>query len=497
MKVEGIKMTIKNITTFLVTATLLGAIFPLQAHSVENTPTSAVHTASFFQGVVLGENQMKALRAKNVSGSDVNIIPVAAMPDELLDGLRSNYGHNFSMTGAFEGKDACVVVADTSEDEGAVPLYAGESLYGLVDRDVQHYYRAVHELSHCLNSNTQESLDLLNAMILDPVFKQYGKPIKALESSSREAHADLMASLLGASKTGDWTVFNQAILPVRTGYFDPTHSTAIAVGNIIDLLDPAALKGKSFEAVTALGNELFKRNFMDDQGRLNPRAPGMIDILKDWQAASLESELYMTHDGADNTPDENRVLANIMQYREAASLIAGKEALHQLQDLTFAYALKAVSLESQNAIAHELTTRKSAVIADLIDSNENKVANLEFIVKLSGDNYHGTSKSFAQSVNDIKVWQRHFHREYAPNELAKALAQLGGEALSQPGDAQATAAIEKAEREAKNMGQTPNSATQKAHDYVVSNLSGVDTQVPATQIRNTPNLTHSPSNMAR
>ncbi len=490
-------MKIKNITTLLVTATLLGAILPLQAQSIENTQTPAAHTSSFFKDIVLGENQIKNLRAKNVSGSDVSIIPVSAMPDKLIDGFRSHYGDDFSITGTYEGKDACVVVADTSAKEGIVPLYSGNSLYGLVDRDVQHYYRASHELSHCLNSNTQESLDLLNAMIMDPALKQYGEPLNALESSSREAHADLMASLLGASKTGDWTVFNQAILPVRTSYFDPTHSTAIAVGNIIDRLDPAELKGQSFEAVTAFGNELFRRNFMDDLGRLNPRAPGMIDILKDWQAASLETELYMTHEGVENTPDENRVLANIVQYRKAAELIAGKDALHQLQDLTFAYALKSVNLESQIAIAKNLMVRDSAVLADLIDSNENKVANLEFIVKLSADNYHGASKSFAQGVKDIKAWQRHFHREYAPNELAKALAYLGTEALSAPGDAKAIAAVEKAERDAKTIDKVSSPTQQKTHAYVVSNLTSVDTTDPEKQISNTPNLTHSPSDMAR
>jgi hypothetical protein len=487
-------MIIKNITTFLVTATMLGTILPLHAQSSESYTHTTDKTSLFFHGVTLDESKMQSLRAKTVSGSDVSIIPVDALPDQLIDGFRSDYGHNFSLTGTYKGKDSCVVVSDTSDKEKIAPLYVGDNLYGLVDRNVQNYYTTVHELSHCLNSNSQESLDLLNALIADPRFKQYGKEIKALESSSREVHADIMASLLGASKTGDWTVFNQAILPIRTGYFDPTHSTAFAVSSIIDHLDPSALKGQSFEAITALGNELFKRNFMDTQGRLDPNAPGMINILKDWQAASLESVMYMTHEGVENTPDENQLLANILKYQEAAALIAGKDALHHLQDLTFAYALKAVNLESQNTIARTLLTRESDAIADFIDSNENKVENLDFITKLSSHEYHGESKTFVQSVKDIKAWQRHFSREYTANELTKALASLGAEALIQPGDHQAIASIEKAEHAAKN---TEPASTSRIKTYVVSNLSGSDSHLPAKHAVNAPALNPSPSEMVR
>jgi hypothetical protein len=494
MNVEGTKMIIKNITTFLVTATLLGAIFPLHATSIENDTRPTDKTSSFFQRVTLDESKMKSLRARTVSGSDVSIIPVDAVPEELLDGLRGNYGHNFSLTGTYKGKDSCVVVADTSGDEKIVPLYVDNSLYGLVDRHVQNYYTAAHELSHCLNSNTQKSLDLLNALIIDPRFKQYAKPINALESSSREAHADLIASLLGASKTGDWTIFNQAILPIRTSYFDPTHSTVIAVGKIIDSLDPTTLKGQSFEVITSLGNELFRRNFMDTQGRLDPAAPGMTDILKDWQAASLESVMYMTHEGAENTPDENRVLANIVQYQEAAALIASEGALHNLQDLTFAYALKAVNLESQNTIARTLMTRKSDVITDFIDSNENKVVNLDFIAKISSHEYHGESKTFSQSVKDIKGWQRHFSHEHAINELAHALASLGREALIQPGDHQAIVSIEKAESAAKNAVPVSKS---RMHAYVVSNLTGSDKPMPAKHVAHASTLNPSLSEKVR
>ncbi|WP_366548337.1 hypothetical protein [Pseudomonas amygdali] len=151
----------------------------------------------------------------------------------------------------------------------------------LFAQNVSNFYVAAHELSHCFNHNRLPTGKPLVRMMVNPDFAELVTPVGMLEHSILESYADLSVVMLGASKTGDWTVFTDAVMRARSGLPDPMHLTSNAVSSIIAGIDPKSLKGLSFREINAMVNQEFRKNFLDGRGEIGMGSPGVVRIMQE------------------------------------------------------------------------------------------------------------------------------------------------------------------------------------------------------------------------
>lgn len=151
----------------------------------------------------------------------------------------------------------------------------------LFAQNVSNFYVAAHELSHCFNHNRLPTGKPLVRMMVNPDFAELVTPVGMLEHSVLESYADLSVVMLGASKTGDWTVFTDAVMRARSGLPDPMHLTSNAVSSIIAGIDPKSLKGLPFQEINAMVNQEFRKNFLDTKGEIGMGSPGVVRIMQE------------------------------------------------------------------------------------------------------------------------------------------------------------------------------------------------------------------------
>jgi hypothetical protein len=277
-------MIIKNVQQFLAGATLVacaGMALPPAAHANDiglNTEVSG----SFANSLAA----LPFLNGQNVEGKRVRLVSGELLPEHLKEALASQQGGGALRLNTRAGVICSVVTQRQAEARGLpgkiyykVSYEDAENM--LLDTRAYDFYMAAHEISHCFNHAEAASNRQLTQLASNPAFKQHAPALALLDSSIRETYADFSAVLLGASKTGDWTLFTQGVLPFRANMPDFRHTTLNATARLIKDLDPRMLKGKSFAEINAFANQQFKKNFMNAEGEIDLSSPGVVNVYNE------------------------------------------------------------------------------------------------------------------------------------------------------------------------------------------------------------------------
>lgn len=472
-------MIIKNISRFLAAAAIISSGLSLVAPSVEASTSSSQDaglTAAAFENFDQSLDRLMSFRANNVMGLEVKLLPHHALSNQDTLTYKAQMGANFAVSGLYKGQPSCVLFVDT--EETGKPYHVNirpdqSGVLSLVDRSAYMYYVLTHEMSHCLNHDNHSSLTRLVAIAKDPATSKYITPLSALEMSIREVHADISAALLGASKTGDWTVLEKAILPIRTLMYDPTHTTANSVTAILNTINPKHLMGQSYEAIAALSNELFRKQFLDENGMVDPYSVGAKQIMTDWYAGGLETEAYIVHQSMQTEMDK-QLLAEIHLFREFAGTMMPVSELTNLSDVTFLFALKQTVLEQQNLLVEGASQLNSQEFKAFQEYNNAKKQNLETILSIYKTELTGEAPSLKATKNGIEKWHKYFAIAHGSMILREALPKVLAETLTPPGDEIAAEKIRAAEDRVKQMLVQVHENDQLPADHMVSGLQQAD-----------------------
>lgn len=278
-------MKIKNPSRFLATAAFvacasLGLAAPAFAHQASVNPDAPT-------SIQANIDELPFLNGVNLEGRSVRMVNADELPTALRQAIRQQSGGGAMRLNTKDNNILCSVAVQAHADAPGMPgtvyyklSYQNEENV-LIDRNVYDFYMAAHELSHCFNHASQASNRQLIALQNSPNFATYVPIVHLLDSSIRETYADFSAALLGASKTGDWSVFSKAVMPFRASLPDLRHLTLNATANLVNGIDPKTLKGMSFEQVNALANKHFKMRFMNTAGEIDMRSAGVLDVVSE------------------------------------------------------------------------------------------------------------------------------------------------------------------------------------------------------------------------
>ncbi|WP_410950974.1 hypothetical protein [Pseudomonas sp. S1(2024)] len=301
-------MKIKNPSRFLATAAFVAcASLGLAAPSFAEQASVNPDAPTSLQASI---GELPLLNGVNLEGRSVRMVNEQDLPATLRQAIRQQSGGGAMRLNTKDNNILCSVTVQAHADAPGMPgtvyyklSYQNEENV-LVDRNVYDFYMAAHELSHCFNHASQASNRQLIALQNSPNFAAYAPILHLLDSSIRETYADFSAALLGASKTGDWSVFSKAVMPFRASLPDLKHLTLNATANLVNGIDPKTLKGMSFEQVNTLANKHFKLRFMNAAGEIDMRSAGVLDVI---------SELAYTG-------ERLRILSSIDIYKNDATL---------------------------------------------------------------------------------------------------------------------------------------------------------------------------------
>src|SRR5690606_6012878 len=162
-------------------------------------------------------------------------------PETFQAGSPGNTDH-YHVINHYQGEKICSILLDGDQISNK-NIGKDSHLLKVVDTNSYLYSLVSHEVAHCIGVTEEIQKDFVSDILANPQFSGYEDQAVALASSMGEVHADLTASLMGASKTGDWSVFNKYVLHERTNGFSPDASTVLAVVDLIRGIDPQGLKG--------------------------------------------------------------------------------------------------------------------------------------------------------------------------------------------------------------------------------------------------------------
>lgn len=277
-------MIIKNVQRFLAGATLVacaGMALSPAAHANDIGMNTEV-SGSFANSLAA----LPFLNGQNVEGNRVRLVSGELLPEHLKKALASQQGGGALRVNTQAGI-ICSVVTQRHADANGLPgkiyykVSYEDSENMLLDTRVYDFYMAAHEISHCFNHADATSNRQLTQLATSPNFKQHAPVLALLDSSIRETYADFSAVLLGASKTGDWTLFTQGVLPFRANMIDLKHTTLNATARLIQDIDPRQLKGKSFAEINSLANQHFRKNFMNAKGEIDVSSTGVVNVFNE------------------------------------------------------------------------------------------------------------------------------------------------------------------------------------------------------------------------
>lgn len=225
------------------------------------------------------------LKGVDVEGNPVRYVEADDLPATYQRALQEKQGGG-ALKFSIDGQSLCAVSVQHEDMHGMINRNyivnspePSENLF--MQANVHEFYIAAHELSHCFNHSSQESIKQINRLLNLPALSGHKKEVEQLEMSIRETYADLSAVLLGASKTGDWSVFVYGVMPYRAGLPDASHVTLNAVATIISRLDPRLLKGLTFDEVNVIANDLFQSAFMTPDRTIDLSSSGIGRILEE------------------------------------------------------------------------------------------------------------------------------------------------------------------------------------------------------------------------
>lgn len=459
-------MTIKNLTRFLMTATLMTTAAISMADPEH--ASKAKDTAAAFEHIQAPVESLRRIRGVNLNDEPVRILSGHLLSEADKAHFKDSMGQNFSLSGRYQGENACMIfIEDRSEEDFMLPQYTGESLFAFIQRDTYMYHLVAHELSHCLQYGNDmplaEAQRYVNAHNLD----DNGQSLSSLDGSVREVHADLTAVLLGASKTGDWSVMMEAVVPLRASYYSPTHTTLNAVSNLIDGMDPSVLKGASFDEVIQLSNALFKQHFINDYGQLDLKSKGVHDILREWAVSGLEARAYLEQMDSSNYPSGKALIKKINDHQAFAQAIVGESLW---KDAAYISAWRATNLRRQNQIAERATP--SDDVYRLVKSNQVKIDSFPIVVKMA-ERQGRVDGNYTEHLSQIQQWQHRFNPYDNSSALKNGLPTLLNEAFTTPDAPDYAVKVQNARNKVTALLRDAMHARHLPNDHRVNTLTGL------------------------
>lgn len=459
-------MTIKNLTRFLMAATLLSTAAMTQAGPFHAEQEKT--TAEAFAHIEAPAESLRRIRGTNLRDEPVRILSGNLLTEADKAHYRETMGENFALSGRFQGENACMIFIEDRSDEGfMLPQYTQDSLFAFVQRDAYMYHLVAHELSHCLQYGNamplEEAQNYLNQHNLD----KGGESLSALDASVREVHADLTAVLLGASKTGDWSIMMEAALPLRASYYSPTHTTLNALSNLLDGMDPKILKGASFDEIVQLSNALFKRRFISSTGQLDMNSPGVQDILREWAVTGLEAKAYLEQMDASTYPKGKALIESINAHQDFAKAIVGDTLW---KDASYISAWRAVNLIEQNKISERAAATDD--VYRFVNSNKVKIESYPIVVQMA--ERHGQVEGyFAKHVENIASWSQKFNANDSSQTLKSGLPALLNEAFAAPDDPNYATKVKQAHEKVTALLRDTLSAKNLPGNHRINTLTGL------------------------
>jgi hypothetical protein len=421
-------MLLKNVSRFLASASLvlcsvMASLPPAYAQDAEpasKKPYPVLNTPV---------RSLPVLDGVNVEGDVVHLGRRGDLPLYYQLELKDQAGGGAIRIMTTEGV-VCAVSTEQYEDAEGVPgkVYyrisktAGENTF--LERNVYDFYMAAHELSHCFNHVSGKANAQIAALAANPSFTGYGSTISLIDSSIKETYADFSAVLLGASKTGDWAIFNKGVLPFRASLIDLQHLTLNATTNLIKGINPKTLKGMTFAEVNALTNKIFKDRFMNAAGEIDLKSSGVRDIVQEF-----------TFHG-----ERLRVLAGVPAYQQnavsfidTANSIRGfgtalyKEPVANADAFAFISALHVVDARGMKALALDSSTSSEAgmmLLAEVVLGMTQKEKMTWAIDQYMSEHLFGQKSKIAQYGVALEKWQRHGENPDAVAALGAKLANF-------------------------------------------------------------------------
>jgi hypothetical protein len=459
-------MTIKNLTRFLMAATLMSTAVVTQAEPVHASHNK--ETAEAFKHIQTPADSLRRIRGVNLNDEPVRIMSGHLLSDAEKEHFRNLMGENFALSGRYEGENTCMIFIEDRSDEGfMLPQYTGESLYAFIQRDTYMYHLVAHELSHCLQYGNDMPLAEAQQYVSENDLDSKDLSLPALDESVREVHADLTAVLLGASKTGEWSVMMEAVMPLRASYYSPTHTTLNAVSNLINGMDPHVLKGASFDEVVQLSNALFKKRFINDAGQLDLQSEGVHDILREWAVTGMEARAYLEQMDASTYPAGKSLISKINEHQTFAQAIVGDTLW---KDAAYISAWRAMNMLEQNQIAERAAP--SDDVYRLVHSNQVKISSFPIVVKMA-QRLGTVDGDFDQHLSQLKQWQSRFNRDDKNLALKSGLPALLNEAFAAPDAPDYAIKVREAHNKVTALLRDTLNASHLSSDHRVNTLTGL------------------------
>ncbi len=454
-------LKIKNIASFLSSAGLIISLSTASAYANSyhdhNDHSGNGFTSSNFLGVVADINKAPVLLAKNVSGEFVRSLSSGAnieFENQNIGPLAGNY----AVLGKYKNESACIIFTDDlNSKEKYQNITTNEELEpaAIVDKKAMLFLLVSHELSHCMNSTpTNENWRAeLNKYLELPRMSGYSYATNILSVAAGEVHSDLTAVLLAASKTGDWTLLSDVVVPLRTMMYDPAHATINALTDITSRIDPKLLEGKSFEDIAALSNELFKNNFMNNTGSLDPNAPGVKNILREWMSSSNEVVTITRSADWYDKDQKSLIIFNANYIRGFAAAILGEDQSKNMETSSFLLALRSVSLEDQ---IEKATLSKDGIYRgrradNFIETNANLNYLADAVLNEIDKNPIRKTINFYSDKHKIGQWKEKFSSDESIAKLGDALPHIMENAFASADDPSVAAKIQESEKRARSL----------------------------------------------
>lgn len=418
-------MLINNVRRFLTTAVIV-ACASMSAYVSADVSLAPNVGKDEVTSSELGK--MPYLSGVDVEGRSVRLIPEGKMPIAYQIQLQAQTGGG-AMKFDIGNQSYCAVTIQDNNSDGMVNRHYmmrsnddAENIF--MQANVNQFYLAAHELSHCFNNSTSHSVEQLLEIKDKKGFSGYAEPLAMLEISMRETYADLSAIMLGASKTGDWTVFTDGVMPYRTGQLDTTHMTINALTTIISKVDPRMVKGMNFSEVNVLVNDLFQSNFMNADHQIDLNSVGVRRIAQEMEFVGERLRLYARMKDVDKTDAHTMVTkANLM--RGFTRAVYGQK-LGNATDFALLTALQIVDAQDQLALAAD--TQLTEKSFDWVLHSVNKGST--YRQRVSRVFYDEMSKDLSDSANldrqvgIVSAWKSQVRSELSAPLLNDSLKTL-------------------------------------------------------------------------
>jgi len=413
-------MNIRNLTTFLASSVLAVSAATVSAHPANDL--------NQYRTLYAGQVQTQTYKVTNLSGELVTMVPSAAFTADQIQRSKPYGTDHYSLVDHYQGNRACTVFLDQNGLSNP-NLSSTSNLFNLVDRQAYLYSIIAHEMSHCVGLTERDDNRFYQTAIQrDPELRRYAEPLKSLSSSMHEVYADLQAVLLGASKTGDWTVLDHYLMSDKTQAFNPHNASLMAITEMVDGFDPRRLRGMSFNQVNAATNTLFRKFAMDSYGNLDINSRVAHNIMREWYATGLETKAYLRV-YAEPSANTTTLVQWVEFHRQFSERVMGAPALKDRDALNKLYGVKAYSLNQQNQLITQLGLNQQRQGATLYRLNQNRLANLYTIVKESDHLHYGQWLSLDGHKASVAQWLGQIKNPQASAILAQELPRVMSEAL--------------------------------------------------------------------